>query len=258
MNLNSMFVGIFVFFIIFSALLVTMPTQFQSLGITANVKDKEAEEYFDKADVLAYNNTLSLNLTYPESKKYDFNLQPGQKLDFWWGEEYVLGYSVGAMLQLRHLENELWGWWYNWHRLIVQEPYALHVVNPDWGLTNAEILALFDDDLNASYCEFSCSQISVKLFIVTYNESWTLEESLNNGKMQLYTSYDVDWSATGVSMWHIMMQILSFQNPDLGIPGTFGYVLGLGFGGMLWACIAILVFALITSVIPTVSGWRGG
>jgi len=257
MNLNKMFVFIFVFMLVFAALLVTMPGEFRLLGITADVQDKEAEEFFNEADILMYNNTLTLNLTYPESKKYDFDLPSGQKLDFWWGEEYVLGYSVGAMLELRHLENELWGWWYQWHRLIVQEPYASQVQNPDWGITNAEILELFDEDYNASYCEFSCSHISVKLFITTYNQSWTLAESIANGKITLYTTYNVDWTSTGVSMWHVMMQILAFQNPDLGIPGIFGQILAAGFGGGLWACIAILVFALITSVIPTISGWRG-
>jgi len=242
----------------FAILLSTMPADFRILGIGASVQDKEARDFFTEHDITMYNHTLSLNLTYPESKKYDYGLPSPQQLDFWWGEEFVLGYSIGAVLELRHLVAEVWGWWYDWHRLLVQEPYASQVVQPDLGLTKADILALWNEDYNASYCEFGCTHISVKLFILTFNQSWTLEESLNNGKLNLFTSYEIDWAATGTSMWHIMMQLLAFQNPELGIPGIGGTILTVGFGGALWACIAILAFALLTSVIPTVAGWRGG
>lgn len=260
MNLNKMFVFIFVFFIMFSALLVTMPTFFKLLGVEADVQDKEARDFFNAQDVLMYNYTVTVNLTYPGSVSEDYGLLGDEKLQFWWDEEYVLGYSVGAMLELRHTNPSFMGWWTEYHRLSVREPYATQggVSQSDVGLKKAEVLALFDEDADASYCEFACDHLDVKIFIVSANASWTLEESWDNGELKLFTSYSIDWSATGTSMWTIMFQLLAFQNPELGIPGIGGTILTLGFGGALWACIAILAFALITAVIPFIGGWGGG
>jgi len=234
-----------------------MPTQFQTLGINADVQEKEVVEFFDENDVVVYNETylidpLELNV-YNQS---DFGLPGDQLIEFQFKQEYGATY----VLEIRHLEANLWGWWYAQHVLIILEPYASTAgVTPSYGkLYKEQLLLLWDEGANASYYECGCSHVSMKVFVATYNQSWTLSESWDNGKLKLYTTYEIDWENTGVSMWHVMMQIIAFDNPDLGIPGTFGYILGLGFSGALWGGIAILIFALITSVIPTVSGWRGG
>ena len=254
MNLNAMFVGIFVFTIMFSALLVTMPSDFIVLGIDAEVQDKEVVDFFNEHNVTVYNQTYLINpLEYGVSNQSDFGLPEGQKLEFWWDADPWWG----DIFELRHLTNDFWGWWWGWHYLRVQEPYASNVEVARAGLLKADVLALFNEDYNATYCEFACDHISVKLFIMTYNQSWTLEESWNNHKLKIFTSYEIDRTKTGTSMWHVMGQLLSFQNPQLGIPGTFGQILGAGIGAVLWACIGILFYALITSLIPFISGWRG-
>jgi len=256
MNLNKMFVFIFVFLITFSALLGTMCTGFKILGIDADVQDKESANFFSSMNVTQYNYTLSLNITYGEEEQYDFGLPEGQKLEFWWNYETHFG---TRMLELRHLMDSFWGWWYNWHWLTIPSPYLEQTpLGTGLGLDKDGVLALFDDDFNASYCEFTCEHVHVKLFILTANQSWTLSESWDNEKLKLYTSYGIDWDETGTSMWGIMGELLTFQNPELGIPGPGGYILNLGFSGALWACIAILFFALITSVIPFIGGWGGG
>jgi len=257
MNLNKMFVFLFVFLGFSAILLQYMPHQFLNMGVEASYQDKEARDYFNEQDVTMYNYTLSLNLTFPETKQYDFGLPEGQKLEFWWGNLWY-GYGSVPVFQLKHLTDNFWGWWWGSHYLVVQEPYASKVAYPNVGLDKASVLALFDEDYNAGYCEFACDHLNVKLFILTYNQSWTLEESWDNGKLKLYTSYDIDWTATGTSMWHVMMQLLSFQNPNLGIPGIGGTILSHGVALALWACIALLAFAFITSVIPFIRGWVGG
>jgi len=260
MNLNKMFVFLFVFLGFSAILLQYMPRDFLSIGVEASYQDKEARDYFDEHDVVMYNYTLTVNLTYPGSHSEDYGLPDDEKLEFWWGEEHVLGYSIGDMLELRHTNPGFAGWWTEYHRLKVQEPYVTNggVVQSDVGLKKAEVLALFDEGYNASYCEFACDHLNVKLFIVSANISWTLEESWDNGKLKLFTSYDIDWTNTGTSMWHVMMQLLAFQNPDLGIPGIGGTILSHGVALALWACIALLAFAFITSVIPFIGGWVGG
>jgi len=250
MNLNKMFVFIFVFFIMFAALLAYMPEDFTILGIEAEVQDKEVREYFNEHDITMYNYTVSINLTHASPEQRDFGLPEGQKLEFMW--DYHL-------LELRHLTDNFWGWWWGWHPLQILEPYATMANVEGYPRLNKEqLLLLWNEGYNASYCEFACDHISVKLFVITYNQSWTLSESWDNDKLKLYTTYEIDWSATGTSMWHIMMQLLAFQNPNLGIPGVGGTILTAGVGGTLWACIALLAFSFITSVIPFIRGWVGG
>lgn len=259
MNLNKMFVFIFVF-IGFSAVLIsTMPTEFLSLGVEGEYQDKEARDYFDEHDITMYNITLSFNLTYDEEQQFDFGLPEGQKLEFWWNNLPRYGQDV---FQLRHLTDSFWGWWWGWHNLAVQEPYRSQLKHPNYpevGLEKEDVTTnLFDEEYNATYCVFACDHISLKVFILPYNESWTLEESWDNEILKIYTTYDIDWTATGTSMWHIIFQLLAFQNPNLGIPGVGGTILSTGVALTLWASIALLAFAFITSVIPFIRGWGGG
>jgi len=240
----------------FAALLAYMPADFRILGIEADVQDKEVVDFFNAQNVTMYNNTLSVNLTYGESQQFSFGLPEGQELEFWW--DYYVAWPNQDFFQLRHLTDDLWGWWWGWHLLTLTEPFWSRTsLKSGIGLTKQGVLELFDEDKNYTYCEWSCSHSKVKLFILTANQSWTLAESWDNGKLKLFTSYNIDWTATGTSMWGVMGELLAFQNPALGIPGIGGEILAKGFGGGLWACIAILFYALITSVIPFVSGWTG-
>lgn len=253
MNLNKMFVFIFVFLGFSAVLLTTMPGEFLSLDVEASYQDKEARDYFNEHDVTMYNYTLSLNLTYGEHYKDDFGLPEGQQLMFWFDTWFAWGDS----LRLVHLTDNFWGWWWGQHDLHLIQPYASEVADPV-AIRKDELLALFNEDYNASYMEWACDHLNIKLFVLTYNQSWTLGESWDNGKLKLFTSYEIDWTATGTSMWHIMFQLLAFQNPNLGIPGTGGTILSAGVALALWACIALLAFAFITSVVPFIRGWVGG
>jgi len=251
MNLNKMFVFIFVFFLMFSALLVTMPSDFKLLGIGASVEEKEVAEYFSANNVTIYNNTKSFNLTEGDEYQFYFGLGEDEKIEFWWNY---------GLLEVRHLSKVFFGWWWSWHVLRILEPWAsMADVGSAYGTLDKEgLLLLFNEDYNASYWECSCEHIMLKIFCMTYNQSWTLSESWDNDKLKFMISYNIDWEATGTSMWGVMGRLMSFQNPDLGIPGLGGTLLNIGVGGAMWACVVILFFALITAVIPWISGWKGG
>lgn len=253
MNLNSMFVGIFVFLGLFAILLVTMPTEFKQLGIDADVMDKEACSYFDEHNVTMYNNTATINLQYGVSNKSDFG---GEIYEFWWDYET---HFTRDMLEVRHLTDELWGWWYGWHYLVMPESdWSRTTLGTGIGIDRDGLLELFDEDYNATVATFACEHINFNLYIVTANQSWTLEESWDNKKLKIFTSYEIDWTKTGTNMWRVMFQLLTYQNPDLGIPGIGGMILSHAVSLTLTASILLLSFALITSVIPFIRGWGGG
>lgn len=256
MNLNKMFVFIFVFFIVFSAFLVNMPGEFLGLGVDADVQDKEVAAFFNAANVTMYNYTLSIDLIFDTPYENQSGLPSGQALRFSFGYET---HFTRDMFEIHHLTSNFAGWWWDWHYLVMPEVYWRQTtLGSGIGIDRNGLLELFDETANATYAEFVCEHISLKVFILTANQSWTLQESWDNGKVKIFTSYDIDWSKTGTSMWHVMGQLLTFQNPELGIPGLGGDILTAGFGGALWACIAILFYAIITAVLPFVSGWGGG
>ena len=106
MNLNKMFVFIFVFFVMFAALLAYMPDDFTIFGIDTEVQDKEAATFFNAQNVTMYNQTYSIDpLEYGVSNQSDFGLSEGQKLEFWWGYEAQI---FTDMFELRHLTPS-WG-----------------------------------------------------------------------------------------------------------------------------------------------------
>jgi len=256
MNLNKMFVFLFVFLGFSAVFLQNMPHQFLNMGVEASYEDKEAKQFFDARDVLTYNNTYTANLTYPCAEKAEWGLPEAERLEFWWG--YCTHFQTD-MLQLRHLIRHWTGWWWDWHYLTIPSPWWEKTpLQTGLGLDKAGVLALWNEDYNASYCEWECEHLNAKVFIVTANQSWTLEESWDNGELKVFSSYNVDWSKTGTSMWYIIGQLLAFQNPNLGIPGIGGTILSHGVALALWACIALLAFAFITSVIPFIRGWVGG
>jgi len=257
MNLNKMFVFLFVFLGFSAVLLATMPPQFLALGVEAKYQDKEAASFFNAQNVTMYNYTLTINLTKGSSEQFDFGLPEGQQIEFWW--DYYVAWPNRDLFQIRHLTDNLWGYWWGWHLLSLTEQFWSRTsLRSGIGLDRAGLLELFDEKSNSTYCEWYCDHLMVKLFILTANQSWTLEESWDNGELRLYTSYGIDWTATGTSMWTVMFQLLAFQNPQLGFPGVGGTILSMGVGLALWGSISLLAFAFITSVIPFIRGWVGG
>jgi len=235
-----------------------MPTEFIILGVEASVQDKEVVDYFNAHDVIVYNYTASFNLTYEEEHEEDYGLPEDQKLEFWWNDEEYYGIGNIEMFELRHLTKVWLGWWYAYHELEVIQPYASLVFDPEVGLTKDDVIALWDDEANHAYCEFQCDHLAVKVFIMSANASWTIEESWDNEILNVYVSWNIDWDETGISMWHIMGQLLAWQAPALGIPGVGGLILSRLISLAMWASIGILFFAIITAIIPFIPGWKGG
>lgn len=258
-SLNKKFVAIFVFFGLFAILLATMPSQYASMGMNASVQNKEAVDFFSSQNVTVYNNTETVNLTRGSPVKLQWGLPTSERLEFWWDNEPRAPW-MGAVVELRHLTQQIFGYWVGWHRLEVQQSYRNMMEEPNYPkyMQKEDVVTNFwVEEYNASYVELACEHIMVKLFIVTANQSWTLEESWNNNQLSMYSSYNIDWNKTSTSAWGILMQLLTFQNPELGIPGNFGLILSTLISLTLWGSIGLIAFAMITALVPFVSGWGG-
>jgi len=255
-NLNKWFVGVFVFFGVFALLTATIPGLFQSLGVTTSIQDKETIETFTAHNITVYNNTLSVNLTHGSEAFSNYGLPSPQRLHFWWG-----AYPYYDVIGITHQKQQAFGgWWWDWERLHVQQPYASDLQDPTvtFYLQEEDVVTnLWNSEVNGSYVEMASSQITLNLIIQPRFVNQTMQQAWNNGTVTIYTSYTIDYTKTGESMWNILFQLLTFSNPDLGIAGLFGAILGHGLSLFLWASIGVIAFAIFTSVIPTVAGWKG-
>lgn len=262
-SLNRLFISIFVFLGTFSILLMFMPTEFyQNLtGYSgASAQDKEVVSYFDAHGMTVYNQTLALDnetnpfLEYGSSQSFDYGLPEGQKLEFWWDVEYGR-----PMFEIRHTNPGLFGWWTEHHSLIIQEPYksqaGLGDIPSPLGLEKQHLVNLWNEDYNACYAEWKCNHILLKAFVFPYNETKTIGESWDDGYLGIYTSYNINWDAIKPSAWSLLTSLLLFQAPELGLEGMGGSILSYLIGLVLWSSIAILAFAILTSLIPFISGW---
>jgi len=255
-NLNKWFVGIFVFIGIFGTLLSTVPTIFQAIQSITTVQEKETIEVFTAYNITVYNNTLTIWLDYGSENFTDFGLPSPQRLHFWWS---MAGYY--NVMGITHQKNYWLGYWYDTERLEVQEPYTSQMEFPllPEVLTEQDVVTnLFDTTENTTivHMETPSGSVSLNLIIAPRDISQTMQQAWDTGELVLYTSYTIDFAETGASMWNIMFQLLAFQTPALGIGGTWGTVLTRALSLTLWAMIGVLAFALATSIIPTISGWR--
>lgn len=270
-SMNKMFIGVFLFLGFFAFLLGTIPNAFfvNTSGYSgASAQDKEVIEYFDAHGMTVYNYTLRLDnssepfLHYGESQKFGFGLPEDQKIEFWW--DFYVGGTPKAQfqfvsLQVRHTSPGLFSWWTNYHILEIDEPYYAKsgMLFPNGnGLSKEGLENLWVDEYDASYFECSCDHIDVKIFVFPYMENLTIGQSWDAHYLGIMTSYSVDWEAMKPSAWNLLTNLLLFQNPQIGLEGLGGEIIAYILGLSLWGCIAILAFAIVTSLVPFISGWN--
>jgi len=254
-SLNKKFITIFVFFGLFATLLATMPNEYLQMGVGATVQDKEAVAFFSSQNVTIYNNTVLINMTSGTHQEIDWGLPSPEKVEFRWDTDIVY-----LTIQVRHLRKKFLGFWYGWHRLKVQEPYRSLMHDPDleqWMREQDIVTNFFSVESNSSYVELAGDIIIMKLFVKPTLSNETMQEAWDNGRLTLYSTYNIDWSQTSTGAWGVLMQMLTFQSPTFGLTGVFGSIISALITLSLWGSIALIAFAIITALLPFVSGWGG-
>jgi len=239
---------------LFGLLFSLIPPQFFEASYSASIGvDKEIAEYFSVANVTMYSNLGSDNMTYPYSS-YDHHPDPpqfgeglpeNQYLEVWWGQE-LTPYST---LEFRHIEL---GWW---RTLIGYLRFELPNKTRFWYLDADTLEFVYDDAINGSAFNVWCNHISVST-IFTFNHTAynTITEAWNDGKLDYVLSYEPNWNASSVSASTIMWQLLTFQNPDLGIKGDAGTVFNWMVALPFWVMTAILILIVMQSLVPFIRG----
>jgi hypothetical protein len=258
--LSKALIFVFTSFGVFAILLGTMPSEFITQTFNPKYVDPEVREKFEAVDVMMYDNVGNDNMTYPYSSledgpappDWEAGLPSGQYLEVWWSED-----SYVKTLEARHATAAWWGW----NSVILWPKYAngswVTVGGGKWlGIWRDHIVSAWDEEKNCSAFYFVGPVTTSILFFPT-NQSKTIGEAWDEGKISYYLSYQVNWNATGLSAWNIVGQLISFQIPDLGVPGVGGTILSMVIAFPFWSLIAYLVYKIVAGVIPLVSGGAG-
>ena len=216
-------------------------------------QDQEVVDYFNAENITLYESTWSFNITLGNMEALEDTPVADHQIEFFFTD------SARDYIEVRHAYPTFWfGLWLEYHRLnLVDSDFALTQgqggSNVPWLLYKEDILALSINE-NASSFEMYCEHVSMSFAVLSYNSSKTLSESWDDGELTVYSSYNIDFDAMKPSAFLLIAQLITFQSPDFGIPGDFGTVFNYGFGIGFWIVIAIIIYTLITRIIPTIQG----
>jgi len=246
-----------------------LPSEIQNLGWSGSSVDVEIQEQFEAADLLAYKNTATDNMTYPYSSLDDAPSPPqwetsqsGKYLEVIWFED-PNPYFTMHIISLRDVQMEWWG--RDYHALTLKnrqgQPissygYSGSVANTE--ISKAVLVANFEAAFNATYFSGRCEHLMTNI-LISYNwsEYASIGVAFDAGKLGYSLTYDVDYNATGLNGWNIAASLLSFQAPDIGIGGVGGIIINACVAIPIWALVAYIVFKLIAGIIPFISGGSG-
>ena len=275
-SLNHAFVFLVVFVSVFAILYTGINTEFFVNQPAFELEYKNAivlKESFEANDLILYSLSGFDNMTYAYSSLYDhpsfpqFNVSAIDRyLEVWWSAG---DYGV-PQIQIRDVSRTWWGGWGYTEKCVwktvdniplLSNGVPRDFISEETGeyLGTPYVYTDLSDNWNgeASIFYASSSRIQVSIMFLPTNSSKTITEAWNDDEISYVLSYEINFDAMKPDAWSLVTQLVTFQTVDLGMPEEpntiFSYLIGVA----IWAVTALLIFALITSVIPTISGWRG-
>lgn len=214
-------------------------------------QDQEVVDYFTAGNITLYENTWAFNKTrYGGAETLPDVPVVDHQLEFHW--EFI------ELMEVRHaFPTWFFGFWLDYERM--------ELIEPDWSRTPGYPISdpanIYKDDLlalerdeNASSFTVECEHVIMSFVVMNNGTYANLEAAYDAGEVRVLASYDIDFAAMKPSAFTLLGQLVTFQNPDLGIPGDFGDLLNYGFGVGFWIIIAIAVYTLVTRLLPTIQG----
>jgi hypothetical protein len=268
-SLNYAFVLMMVTLGIFAALIAAMPGELiakQPEYTGPTTQNKEVVAAFSAYDITVYKYTWVFNITTNTMQSQPLNYSGTNFIEFHWDKMYTSMFfehePIG--ITVRHAYQDYFLWiiptGLGYHFLDLTDPSksnAQLTPFPDVGLLKyflrkENLLALQQG--NGSYFEVACEHFKANFLVSSTSNSSSLAQSWDAGQLHVLSSYEIDFDAMKPSAWQLMAQLVTFKKPDLGIPGDAGsllsYMLGIGF----WITIALLIYTLVTRILPWIRG----
>lgn len=250
---------------IFALLIGLMPSEFYFYQADYETpfggQDQEVVDYFSANNITIYTNTWVFNISYPNMVWNETGFSSGHRIEFHWieGGSALLPYKG---IFIRHAyPSPLGDWWLFWNRMYLIEPYLsragsgsiLVVQGEEYGIEKHQLLNL-QTNINSSYFEVSDGEVRANFFVLNTGDYESLEDAWDSGELHVLSSYEIDFEAMKPDAFTLITQLVTFQNPNFGIPGDFGTVLNYSFGIGFWIVTALIIYTIITKLIPTIQG----
>lgn len=182
-----------------------------------------------------------------------------------WDDYLFLG--TEKLLEFRHAYPSPVGSWWLWsNQMNVQEPYKSTMAHPQGqppivdpegtadGFMNLEQLLSLSTNGQSAFFVVSDGQVTTNYVFMAINDTYTLEESWDLGELRVLSSYELDFDAMKPNAFWLMAQLITFQNPDFGLPDVLGQLVSYAIGLAFWFIIALLLYTVVTKLIPTIQG----
>lgn len=232
-------------------------------GVSA--QSQEVVEYFSAHNITLYKDTWSFNITANADAEI---LEDTPTVDHQLEFHFMTGNNGINFVQIRHAEPFFY-LWLQAHFIEPVEPYRTQMgyTGYDDGkvgfpvvyympvITRANILAIADDG-NSSVFEAACSHVRMSFALLNQNSTvyTSLEESFDDDELTVYVSYEIDWDAMKPSAFTLVAQLIFWQNPDLGLPSPLDEIVGYGMSLAFSLVIAVVIYTIVTRLIPTIQG----
>lgn len=277
-SLNHAFIFLVVVLSVFAALYGLMDTEFFTNQGTFTLEYREAidvRESFQSSDLELYSMTGLDNMTYTYSSLYDHPSAPqfnvsgiDRYAEVWWS---VGDYYIPA-IQIRDVAPTWWGGYGDIKKCTWKTVDGVPITHGVHGLSfiseaegtylgtdynYTDLTDNWDPETGTSQFYAQTYNFQVSIMFMPTNTSQTIREAWNSGEISYVMSYELDFDAMKPDAWSLVAQLVSFQTVDLGIDGDAGTFFSYALSVAFWAAVAILIFALVTSVVPTISGWGG-
>jgi len=253
--LSKALVFVFVVLGIWAMLISNIPSEFIYAAYSPTYRPMQVRQEFEAQNLLMYSSWASDSMTYPYSSLTDGPSPPdwelnvtSQYLEVWWSTSWT-----PKIIMFNHVEQVWWGW--QKHCELIFSFVNGTEIAP-W-ITKEIAEQAWSSTTNSSRFYVKCDHISTSVFFVPTNQSKTIGEAWDEGKISYTLSYDVDWTKQGTTAWTIIKDLLTFKAPDLGIPGLGGQILSAVVAFGIWPLIAYICYKFVAGLLPFVSGGSG-
>lgn len=252
---------------LFTVLFALMPTDFfiyQTDYEVPTTTNKEVIDYFDANNITVYAQSWAFDLNYPGYAYNESGLVDGHRVEVFWEDRGSIGeYKI---LYFKHaFPGVLGDWWLDSAYMSVQEPYLTLMGEGDEvpaggvpitaSIDKTQLLRLSENS-NSSYIIVSDGGggVTQNFIIMNPGNYSSLSAAWDAGVLHFLSSYEVDFDAMKPNAFTIISQLVTFQNPDFGLPGLIGEIVGYGISLAFWIIIVLLIYTIVTGLIPTIRG----
>jgi hypothetical protein len=260
--ISKLIIFCFSFLGIFALLFVAVPAAFyenQEAWVPSYFRtDQQVTKFFNAHNITVYNSQYTASLIYPSHNEIDGGLGAGKKLDIYWDLVNIGNVLTVEALGINYLTQH---WFLGVFEYWTQE--GLHFTalkngnsRGDWIIKNY-LETDFESRKNGTAYFARCNSGVTASILYTGNETGTIGNSWDAGKLAFMLSYEFNATSSSVNMFTLLGQILTFQAPSLGVPGLMGDLLNAIIAIPIYAMSGFIIYKLITGIAPWLSGGSG-